>query len=183
MKRETTIDLYMGIEMLQAAWMAVPASRIANYFWHASFGISSGGYCEGLGAAANEAAAGYHALASWEPFLDAGVVPDCDTFCMYVSADDDAVMTEELTEAEIMRAVMCVPNDDSDECVDDSQEPNVGEPDVSMFEQAPDAADLLRSFFGAHNEGEDELEIAAATEIAIIPLKKTQKKIYQGLFF
>nr|XP_050023958.1 tigger transposable element-derived protein 6-like [Dermacentor andersoni] len=42
MKRESMIDLYMAIEMLQAAWMAVPASTIADCSWHASFGVSSG---------------------------------------------------------------------------------------------------------------------------------------------
>ncbi|KAH7968229.1 hypothetical protein HPB52_007042 [Rhipicephalus sanguineus] len=115
MKRVTTIDLYMAIEMLQAAWMSVTASTIANCFRHASFGVNSGGDSEDIGAAANEGAAGDQDLASWDALLDAGVVPDCDTFCMYVSADADAVTTEEL-------AVTGLVNDDSDECVDDSPE-------------------------------------------------------------
>ncbi|KAH7986858.1 hypothetical protein HPB52_024676 [Rhipicephalus sanguineus] len=121
-KRETTIDLYMAIKMLQAAWMSVTASTIANCFRHASFGVNSGGDSEDIGAAANEGAAGDQDMASWDALLDAGVVPDCDTFCTYVSADADAVTTEELTEAEIVRAVTGVVNDDSDECVDDSPE-------------------------------------------------------------
>ncbi|KAH7981695.1 hypothetical protein HPB52_000720 [Rhipicephalus sanguineus] len=82
MTRETTIDLYMAIEMLQAAWMSVTASLIANCFWHASFGVNSGGDSEDISAAANEGAAGDQDLASWDALLDAGV-PDCDTFCMY----------------------------------------------------------------------------------------------------
>ncbi|KAH7963743.1 hypothetical protein HPB52_022608 [Rhipicephalus sanguineus] len=98
-KRETTIDLYMAIEVLQAAWMSVTASTIANCFRHASFGVNSGGDSEDIGAAANEGAAGDQDLASWDALLDAGVVPDCDTFCTY-----------------------WVVNDDSDECVDDSPE-------------------------------------------------------------
>ncbi|KAH7946544.1 hypothetical protein HPB52_000937 [Rhipicephalus sanguineus] len=107
MKCETTIDLYMAIEMLQAAWMSVTASTIANSFRHATFGVNSGGDSEDISAAANEGAAGDQDLASWDALLDAGVVPDCDTFCtyMYVSADADVVTTEELTEAEIVRAV------------------------------------------------------------------------------
>ncbi|KAH7952315.1 hypothetical protein HPB52_021455 [Rhipicephalus sanguineus] len=119
-KRETTIDLYclyMVIEMLQAAWMSVTASTIANSFRHASFGVNSGGDSEDICAAANEGAAGDQDLASWDVLLDAGVVLDCDTFCtyMYVSADADAVTTEELTEAEIVRAVTGVVNDDCDD--------------------------------------------------------------------
>ncbi|KAH7948293.1 hypothetical protein HPB52_020263 [Rhipicephalus sanguineus] len=79
---------------------------------------------------------------------------------MYVSDDADAVTTEELTEAEIVHAVTGVVNDDSDECVDDSPEPNVGEPDVPTSAQALDAADLLHRFFGAHDDGEDGLDMA-----------------------
>ncbi|KAH7950995.1 hypothetical protein HPB52_004235 [Rhipicephalus sanguineus] len=124
MKRETTIDLYMAIEMLQAAWMSVTESTIANCFRHASFGVNSGGDSGDIGVAANEGAAGDQDLVSWDALLDAGVVPYCDTFCtyMYVCGDADAVTTEELTEAEIVRAVTGVVNGDSDECVDDSPE-------------------------------------------------------------
>lgn len=45
---------------------------------------------------------------------DAGIVPDCDTFCMYVCTDADTVTTEELMEAQIVHAVTGTPNDDSD---------------------------------------------------------------------
>ncbi|KAH9369686.1 hypothetical protein HPB48_007653 [Haemaphysalis longicornis] len=110
MKRETTIDLYMAIDMLQGAWMAVLASTIANCFRHASFGVSSGD-SDDLDAVVNE-----------DSLLDAGVVPNCDTFCTYVSADADAVTTVELIEVEIVREVTGVPNEDCD----DSPEPNVG---------------------------------------------------------
>ncbi|KAH7939770.1 hypothetical protein HPB52_017263 [Rhipicephalus sanguineus] len=78
-------------------------------------GLRDGGDSEDIGAAANEGAAGDQDLASWDALLDAGVVLDCDTFCTYVSADADAVTTEELT-------VTGVVNDDSDECVDDIPE-------------------------------------------------------------
>ncbi|KAH7981963.1 hypothetical protein HPB52_002261 [Rhipicephalus sanguineus] len=90
------------------------ASTIANCFRHASFGVNSGGDSEDIGAAANEGAAGDQDLASWDALLDAGVVPDCDTFCTYVSADADAVTTEELTVTGVVN--------DSDECVDDIPE-------------------------------------------------------------
>ncbi|KAH7968329.1 hypothetical protein HPB52_007864 [Rhipicephalus sanguineus] len=126
MKRETTIDLYMAIELLQAA---VTASTIANCFRHASFGVSSREPSEDLGDVASEGAAGDQAQTSWDSLLDASVVPDCDTFCTYVGADADAVTTEELSDAEIVRAVTGVHNDNSDECVD-TPEPNVGEPDA-----------------------------------------------------
>ncbi|KAH6932833.1 hypothetical protein HPB50_010191 [Hyalomma asiaticum] len=106
MKRKTRINLYMVIEMLQAAWMAAAASTIANCFWHASFGVNSGGCSEDLGAASSEGAAVEQDLVSWDTLLDAGIVSNCDTFCMYVSAIADAVTTKELTEVEIVRMVM-----------------------------------------------------------------------------
>uniref|UniRef100_L7M204 Putative tick transposon n=1 Tax=Rhipicephalus pulchellus TaxID=72859 RepID=L7M204_RHIPC len=175
----------MAIEMLQAAWMAVTASTIANCFRHASFGVSSGGCSEhsaseDLVAATNEGAAGDQAQASWDAPLDAGVVPDCDTFYTYVGADADAVTTEELTEEEIVRAVTGV-HDDSDESVD-SPEPNVGELGVPTPAQALDAADLLRRFFGAYEEGEEGLEIADAAERAVIRLKKTRQTSIKDFF-
>uniref|UniRef100_A0A147BN60 Putative tick transposon n=1 Tax=Ixodes ricinus TaxID=34613 RepID=A0A147BN60_IXORI len=74
-----------------------------------------------------------------------------------------------------MRAVTGVPDEDSDECVDGSEEPNVCESAVPTSAQALDAPDLLRRFFGAHDDGEDELEIAAAAEKVIIRLKKTRQ--------
>lgn len=106
-------------------------------------------------------------------------MPDCDTFCTYVGADADAVTTEELSDAEIVRAVTGVHNDDSDECVD-TPEPN--EPDVPTPAQALDATDLLRRFFGAHDDGEDGLEIAAAAERAVIRLKKSRQKSIKDYF-
>ncbi|KAH7977912.1 hypothetical protein HPB49_003939 [Dermacentor silvarum] len=39
---------------------------------------------EDLGDVASEGAAGDQAQTSWDALLDAGVVPDCDTFCTYV---------------------------------------------------------------------------------------------------
>ncbi|KAH7942968.1 hypothetical protein HPB52_002743 [Rhipicephalus sanguineus] len=119
-------------------------------------------------------AVGDQDLASWDALLDAGVVPDCDTFCtyVYVSADADAVTTEELTEAEIVRAVIGVVNDDSDECVDNSPE----------LATSLDATELLRRFFGAHDDGEDGLDIAAAAEKGIVRLRKTRQKSIKDFF-
>lgn len=104
MNRQTMIDLYMAMDMLRRAWMDVSATTIAKCFRHASFGDNSDDSDE-LGAVANEGAAGDEALASLNALLDAGIVPDCDTFCTCISADADTVTTEELMEAENVRAV------------------------------------------------------------------------------
>ncbi|KAH6947930.1 hypothetical protein HPB50_022106 [Hyalomma asiaticum] len=106
--------------------------------------------------------------------------PTADTFSTYVTADADAVTTEQLAEVEIVHVVMG--DDDSDECVDDSPEPIVGEPDVLTSTQALDAANMLHRFSGSHNDGKDGLEIAAAAEKAIIRLKKTRQKSITDFF-
>lgn len=53
-----------------------------------------------------------------------------------------------------------------------------------MFLQSlyQDAADLRRHFFGAHDDGEDGLNIAAAAEKAINRLKKMRQKSIKDFF-
>lgn len=151
MKGKTAIDLCMAIEMSQAAWMALTASTIANSFRHASFGVSSGKPSEDFSDDASDGAASDKAQTSWDALLDAGAVLNYDTFCLYVGADAATVTMEELSNAEIVRAVTGV-HDDSDEYVD-IPEPNVAELDIRTPAQALDATDLLRCFFGAYDDG------------------------------
>ncbi|KAH7957216.1 hypothetical protein HPB52_016176 [Rhipicephalus sanguineus] len=141
-RKRKTITIEQKAAMLKVVKSGVKKKKVAQ-----DFGVA-GGDSEDTGAAANEGAGGDQDLASWDALVDAGVVPDCDT-CTYVSADADAVTTEELTEAEIVRAVTGVVNDDSDECVDDSPE-------------------FANPIFGAHDDGEDGLDIAAAAGKGII---------------
>uniref|UniRef100_A0A6B0UTC1 Putative tick transposon n=1 Tax=Ixodes ricinus TaxID=34613 RepID=A0A6B0UTC1_IXORI len=69
-----------------------------------------------------------------------------------------------------VHAVTGVPDVDSDECVDDSEEPKYRRLRKRWMRRMCCAA-----FLGAHNDGEDGLEIAAAAEKAIIRLKKTRQ--------
>ncbi|KAH7969983.1 hypothetical protein HPB52_023615 [Rhipicephalus sanguineus] len=156
-RKRKTITIEQKAAMLKAVESGVKKKKVAQ-----DFGVADGD-SEDIGAAANEGAAGDQDLASWDALVDAGVVPDCDTFCTYVSADADAVTTEELTEAEIVRAVTGVVNDDSDECVDDSPE-------------------FANPMFGAHDDGEDGFDIAAAAEKGIIRLRKTRQKSIKDFF-
>ncbi|KAH7969164.1 hypothetical protein HPB52_015288 [Rhipicephalus sanguineus] len=122
-RKRKTITIVQKAAMLKAVESGVKKKSCRRFRRSVEHGTASvGGDSEDIGAAATEAAAGDQDLASWDALLDAGVVPDCDTFCTYVGADADAVTTEELTEAEIVRAITGVVNDDSDECVDDSPE-------------------------------------------------------------
>ncbi|KAH7969028.1 hypothetical protein HPB52_013700 [Rhipicephalus sanguineus] len=161
-RKRKTITIEQKAAMLKAVESGVKKKKVAQDFGVALNNKEAVTGARRIGAAANEGAAGDQDLASWDALVDAGVVPDCDTFCTYVSANADAVTTEELTEAEIVRAVTRVVND-SDECVDDSPE-------------------FANPMFGAHDDGEDGLDIAAAAEKGIIRLRKTRQKSIKDFF-
>ncbi|KAG0425334.1 hypothetical protein HPB47_027499 [Ixodes persulcatus] len=81
-----------------------------------------------------------------------------------------------------VHAVTGVPDEDSDECVNDSEEPNVCESEVPMFLSSAGCGGSAALYFGAHDDGEDGLEIAAAAEKAIIRLKKTRQTSIMDFF-
>lgn len=95
MKRDTDVDLYAEIEMLQAEWMSVRATTIANCFWRASFAAARDASDKPLDEPA--VLVGFSASedvsASWT-LRDTGVVPDSESFCGYLSADSQVVTTE-----------------------------------------------------------------------------------------
>lgn len=59
------------------------------------------------------------AIASWKALSDAAVVPDGESFCSYVSVDDDVVTTVELTDDDVVLAVTRGHGTSDDECVQD----------------------------------------------------------------
>ncbi|KAG0432930.1 hypothetical protein HPB47_020392 [Ixodes persulcatus] len=81
-----------------------------------------------------------------------------------------------------MHAATGVPDEDCDECVDDSEEPNVCESEVPMFLSSAGCGGSAAPYFGAHDDGEDGLEIAAAAEKAIIRMKKTRQTSIMDFF-
>lgn len=174
MKRDTDVDLYAAIEMLQAAWMSVTATTIANCFRHASFAAAPNGSNEPLdepdGFAASEVSA------SWTALRDAGVVPDSESFCDYVSADAEVVATEQLTDDDIVRAVNEPDESSDDESVDEREN------NVPTASEALDAVDVLRRYFGAHEGGEDGVNIAAAAERAIARIRKVHQRPITDFF-
>ncbi|KAH9367521.1 hypothetical protein HPB48_009075 [Haemaphysalis longicornis] len=119
LKRDTDVDLYAAIEMLQAAWMSVTATTIANCFRHASFAALPNASNEPLDepAVPDSFTASGEVSASWTALRNAGVVPDSESFCDYVSADSEVVATEQLTDDDIVCAV-----NEPDETSDDESE-------------------------------------------------------------
>ncbi|KAH7984434.1 hypothetical protein HPB52_020700 [Rhipicephalus sanguineus] len=120
--------------------------------------------------------------ASWTALRDAGVVPDSESFCDYVSADSEVVATEQLLDDDIVRAV-----NDPDETSDDDSADELADSvpkasNVPTASEALDAVDVLRRYYGAHEGGEDGMNIAAAAERAIVRIRKMQQRPITDFF-
>ncbi|XP_037505595.1 tigger transposable element-derived protein 6-like [Rhipicephalus sanguineus] len=187
MKRDTDVDLYAALEMLQAAWMNVTATTIANCFRHASFAAAPDASDEPLldePATPDGFATSDEVAASWTALRDAGVVPDSESFCDYVSADSEVVATEQLLDDDIVRAV----NDPDETSDDDSADERARSDSVPKASNVPtasealDAVDVLRRYYGAHEGGEDGMNIAAAAERAIVRIRKMQQRPITDFF-
>ncbi|KAH7969474.1 hypothetical protein HPB52_018412 [Rhipicephalus sanguineus] len=122
--------------------------------------------------------------ASWTALRDAGVVPDSESFCDYVSADSEVVATEQLLDDDIVRAV----NDPDETSDDDSADERARSDSVPKASNVPtasealDAVDVLRRYYGAHEGGEDGMNIAAAAERAIVRIRKMQQRPITDFF-
>lgn len=184
LKRDTKIDLYMAMEMLHAAWMSVTASTIANCFrraFAASESSSDSDESADRVGAPDDTSASNEAVASWSALIDSGVVRGGETFCDYVSMDSDVVATEELADSDYVLGAARPQEGSDDECVEDADSPPCAD-DVPTSSQALDAVDLLRRYFGGHEDGEDGLDIADAAERAVLRLRKMNQRSITDFF-
>ncbi|KAH6933766.1 hypothetical protein HPB50_018211 [Hyalomma asiaticum] len=178
MERGTNADLYAAFVMLQAAWMSVTATTIANCFQNASFAAPPGASDAPLldePAVPDCFATSDAVAASWTALRDAGVMPDSESFCDYVSADSEVAATEQLPDDDIVHAVNHPDETSDDDSVDEwaTNTPTASE--------ALDAVNVLHHYLGAHEGGEDGLNIAAAAERAIVRTRKMHERPITGL--
>ncbi|KAK8776523.1 hypothetical protein V5799_030134 [Amblyomma americanum] len=113
---------------------------------------------------------------AWEHLRSVDEVPTGISFSDYVNADANAVTTEVLTDADMLRLVGSVEGVTAEDAADD---PAGAEAPVPTPGQVMDALDLLRHFAGAHEGTEDELDALQTYEKSVRPLltKRTQAKI------
>lgn len=153
MKRDTNVDLYATIAMLQAAWMSVTATVITNLFRHTSF------------AATPDAS---------DKLFDEPRAPDDPPhrhgrhFVVFVSVHSDTVVMQKLGDDDPMPAVNKGNETSDNKSVVDEPENNV--PTASEAREA--VVGVLHCFFGAHEHGEDGMNIAAVAERAIFCIRK-----------
>ncbi|KAH7951020.1 hypothetical protein HPB52_004270 [Rhipicephalus sanguineus] len=117
--------------------------------------------------------------ASWKALSDAGVVAADDSFYDYVNADADAVTTEEPTDDAIVADVTGRTDASDDE---DAVVSHAHTFDVPTSSQALDAVDLLRSFFGAHDDGENGMNAVATAEKEIHRLRCPKQRSITDFF-
>ncbi|KAH7982093.1 hypothetical protein HPB52_002928 [Rhipicephalus sanguineus] len=120
--------------------------------------------------------------ASWTALRDAGVVPDSESFCDYVSADSEVVVTEQLLDDDIVRAVNDPDETSDDDSADERADTVPKASNVPTASEALDAVDVLRRYYGAHEGGEDGMNIAAAAERAIVRIRKMQQRPITDFF-
>ncbi|KAH7975783.1 hypothetical protein HPB52_005202 [Rhipicephalus sanguineus] len=120
--------------------------------------------------------------ASWTALRDAGVVPDSESFCDYVSADSEVVATEQLLDDDIVRAVNDPDETSDDDSADERADSVPKASNVPTASEALDAVDVLRRYYGAHEGGEDGMNIAAAAERAIVRIRKMQQRPITDFF-
>ncbi|KAK8761008.1 hypothetical protein V5799_027727 [Amblyomma americanum] len=92
---------------------------------------------------------------AWEHLRSVDEVPTGISFSDYVNADANAVTTEVLTDADMLRLVGSVEGVTAEDAADD---PAGAEAPVPTPGQVMDALDLLRHFAGAHEGTEDALD-------------------------
>ncbi|KAH7939451.1 hypothetical protein HPB52_012706 [Rhipicephalus sanguineus] len=159
--------------------MSVTATTIANCFRHASFAAAPDASEEPLldePAVPDGFATSDEVAASWTALRDAGVVPDSESFCDYVSADSEVVATEQLPDDDIVRAVNDLDETSNDDSADERKT------NVPTASEALDVVDVLRRYYGTHEGNEDGMNIAAAAERAIVRIRKMQQRPITDFF-
>ncbi|KAK8760607.1 hypothetical protein V5799_028126 [Amblyomma americanum] len=113
---------------------------------------------------------------AWEHLRSVDEVPTGISFSDYVNADANAVTTEVLTDADMLRLVGSVEGVTAEDAADD---PAGAEAPVPTPGQVMDALDLLRHSAGAHEGTEDALDALQTYEksVRLLLTKRTQAKI------
>ncbi|XP_070377297.1 tigger transposable element-derived protein 6-like [Dermacentor albipictus] len=173
--RAIEVDLYMAVQMVSAAWTATSRSIIYNCFVHAGFhsdaqlAANSTSDEEGCSTIAPPST---EANAAWAALQDSGDVPADVHIGDYIAVDSEVLAHEELSDEAIIEGVRH--NDASSD--DDSDAEDLAPPPAI---KVMDAFDVIRRFFGAHD---DDVAMQLFTECesratALVAKKKKQKKL------
>ncbi|KAH7951817.1 hypothetical protein HPB52_013327 [Rhipicephalus sanguineus] len=101
-----------------------------------------------------------------------------ESFCDYVSVDSEVVVTEQLPDDDIVRAV----NDPDETSDDDSADERADSVQRADSIGGIRHGGVLRRYYGAHEGGEDGMNIAAAAERVIVRIREMQQRPITDFF-
>lgn len=175
-KRDTKIDVFMGIEMLSASWQSTNKEIVVNCFKKAGIVAAAAGdspeaECDEVDVRELES----DVAEAWQQLCEGGGVPEDVSLGDFMSSDECVVATEELDDGAIIESVQkkSVAEDDAD--TDQETEESVKAPTTT---EVLNAIDILRRPAGMH-EHEQALVAIATYERHITPtlVSKRQAKI------
>uniref|UniRef100_A0A224Z9W5 Tick transposon n=1 Tax=Rhipicephalus zambeziensis TaxID=60191 RepID=A0A224Z9W5_9ACAR len=150
--RQTKVDLFMALQMVAAAWTATRRSIIENCFAHAGFKPDAE-VTANLSIELDEDGdrgrvepPSREATAAWAALRDTGNVPEHVSMDQFFAVDADVIAHEELTDEAIIDEVRHDEASSDDEC--DAQDAPVPPPALTVM----DAFDVIRDFFGVHDD-------------------------------
>lgn len=166
-ERQTKVDIYQAIEMLAASWQEVGAQAIANCFVKAQIHeVVEAGVRE------EEPSSLPDVTEAWDELRANGGVPDNVELGDFLYADQDAIATEEMSDAVLVESVQ--------DRGDGSTESDA-QFAVPTAKEVMDAVDILRRFVGAHDDEEalDDLVSLERRVTSSLVQKRQQAKITQ----
>ncbi|KAH7946574.1 hypothetical protein HPB52_001504 [Rhipicephalus sanguineus] len=183
-RKRKTISVEQKAAIVKAVESGTKKSRIAQDFGIAvstlSTILTSLVTCDSTSAESDGTVVDENTIeASWKALGDTGVVATDDSSYDYVNADADAVTTEEPNDDAIVADVTGRTDASDDE---DAVVSYAHTFDVPTSSQALDAVDLLRSFFGAHDNGENGMNAMATAEREIHRLRYPKQRSITDFF-
>ncbi|KAH9362069.1 hypothetical protein HPB48_002047 [Haemaphysalis longicornis] len=150
-----TVDLFIAVQMLAAAWMSTKRDIIKNCFVHTGFRHGELTLAGPSDAAANEECSGQggapETAAARGTLREAGIVPDSIDLYDFVDADADVIVYEELSDEEILRSACAAAISDAADSSDDD-EVACGLLVPVTASRVMDSLDTLCTFLGAHDD-------------------------------
>lgn len=173
-QRETKVDIFRAVEMLEASWRETSADVVLNCFRKARITkeVETAEECPETGE--EESSSPPDLAEAWVSLRANGAVPGDVQLCDFLHADDCAVTTEEMSDEALVESVRDQDDEDGPSEVEGSR-------DLPSAEEVLDAIDVLRRVTGSLDDGGAALCALISCERSVLPslMNKQQSKITQ----
>lgn len=175
-QRETKVDIFRAVEMLEASWRETSADVISNCFRKARITkvVETAEECPETGSGEEEPSSPPDLAEAWVSLRANGAVPDNVQLGDFLHADDCAVTTEEMSDEALVESVRDQDDDNEPSEVDASR-------DLPSAKEVLDAIDILRRAAGSLDDDGAALCALISYERSVLPslMNKQQSKITQ----